>query len=392
MDEKEALKEQKLKEKMEKKENKKKRKEELKKVKVESKNRKDEIKGKNTIKKKMDTDKIVIFSIVGVVVLIAAIIFGYFYFKTNVEAIATFDGGKLTKSEYTTYYKIYAMMLTQYGYPEYMIPDQIATKAAIDKMLLIEAKNAGIGISEEDMAKVNETFSDEEEIAAIKQNGLDVAQMKELYINEYTINSYIEYLTDKLSDDEVLEYIKSTFGENVDMNEYNTSHILFRVSSSATDEEKEQIRLKAEAILSRALQGEDFATLATENSEDTGTAQNGGKFTMYMDGNVLEEYVNAVKELSVGSIYGSLVKTDAGYHIIKLDSIVEGGRINNESERGDLVDDRLNNLAVTKNLKTNTNVLNKLVESITGKPVQTEEEYYESINNNSTSSDDSVSE
>lgn len=384
LQEKAKLKEERKKSKEAKKEKKLNKKNEIKSIKEEAKMKKNIVKGKNNVKKPIDTDKIVIFSIVGVVVLIAAVIFGYFFYKTNMEAVAVFDGGKVTKAEYTTYYKTYATILTYYGYPEFMIPEQIANKAAIDKMLLIEAKKAGINISDEEMAKVNETFSDEDEVASIKENGIDVEQMKKMYINEYIINSYLEYLEGKLTQEEVNEYIKSVAGEDADMNQYNTRHILFKVSTTATEDEKAQIKAKAQDVLNRALQGEDFATLASDNSEDTGTASNGGVFTMYMDGTVLDEYANAVKELSPEKIYPTLVETEAGFHIIKLDSIIAGGRVNNSNERGNIVDESLNNLSVTKNLKVNTEVLNKLVESITGKPVQTEEEYYEEMNSTTT--------
>lgn len=86
-----------------------------------------------------------------------------------------------------------------------------------------------------------------------------------------------------------------------------SSHILFAES----DQEK------AQSILDQINAGTlDFAEAAKENSTDTGSAENGGdvgwdKLTTFVD-----EYTNALKELSVGQVSG-LVKSQYGYHIIK---------------------------------------------------------------------------
>ena len=41
----------------------------------------------------------------------------------------------------------------------------------------------------------------------------------------------------------------------------------------------------------------DFEALAKEYSNDTGTAENGGQYLMYMDGNTITEYADAVKKM-----------------------------------------------------------------------------------------------
>lgn len=54
--------------------------------------------------------------------------------------VATYDGGKVTKSEYAIYYKTFQPMLTYFGYSDDIIPEQIANKAALDEIILKEAK------------------------------------------------------------------------------------------------------------------------------------------------------------------------------------------------------------------------------------------------------------
>ena len=57
--------------------------------------------------------------------------------EKNYEAVATYDGGRITKAEYDVYYKSFANILsTYYGYPDYLIPEEIAKKAAVDKVIV----------------------------------------------------------------------------------------------------------------------------------------------------------------------------------------------------------------------------------------------------------------
>ena len=352
------------------------KKEEVKaKVKTETKNevKKDEKEVKALQKKikKPNTEKVVILSIVIGVLVIAFGLFGFYYYNTNAKAVATFDGGKVTTADYTVYYKVFAPMLQYYRYPESIIPEQIANKAGIDMIILKQAKEANVKLSDEDKKKVDDIFADESQVKQFVEKGIDVAKMKQLYYNDYTITAYIEKMKEEADDAKVLEYIKKKAGDDADLNEYDTSHILFKTvddsGNELSDEEKAKVEEKAKAALARALAGEDFAALAKELSEDAGTKENGGQYKMYMDGNTYTEYADAVKNLEVGAITTTLVKSQSGYHIIKLNAKTENGRAHNDKEREAYVDEDINNLSTTKNLKINNDYLTKLVEKITGK-------------------------
>ncbi len=328
--------------------------------------------------KKANTEKIVIVSIIIGTLIIAFGLFGFYYYNTNAKPVAKFDGGTVTTADFTVYYKTFAPMLEYYGYPASIIPGQIANKAGIDMIILKQAKEAGVTLSDEDKKKVDDIFADEDQVQQFIVQGIDVARMKQLYYNDYTITAYIEKLKVDAKDEDVIAYIKKNSGDDVDLYEYNTSHILFKTVDDSGNELSEadlaSVRSKAEAALARALAGEDFAALAKELSEDTGTKENGGQYVMYMDGNTYTEYADAVKTLEVGKVTTALVKSQAGYHIIKLNDKIENGRAHNDTEREEFVDEDINNLSTTKNLDIDTEYLNKLVEKITGNKVEDETE------------------
>lgn len=351
--------------------------------------------------KKKVNDKVVIISIVVAVLLVAAALVGVFYYKNNVQAVVEFDGGKVTKAEFTVYYKTFAQILEYYGYPASAIPEQIANKAAIDKIIVGLAKEAGLTISDEDKKKVDELFSDSERLQNYSENGIDIAIAKQVYYDDYLINDYIEKLEAEVTEEETLAYIKNLYGEDADYNQYNTRHILFKTTKVQEDgstkemtaEEKAVIKQKAEAVLVRAKNGEDFAALAKEFSED-GTKEQGGVFELYVDENVYniyKEYTAAAKALKAGEIYPTLVETGAGYHIIKLDSIVENGRAKSPTEKSIYVDDKINSLSKEKNVKIDKTRLFKLVEDITGVkqeiPKDNDNNQTDDKNNNDTTGD-----
>lgn len=312
-------------------------------------------------------NSVIIIILASLLVIVLAIV-GVYVAKDN-QGIATFDGGKVTKSEYKIYYQMFSSYLQYYGYDQDEIPYEIALKAATDKMILADAKAAGVTLSDEDRDEVDTIFEDESYIEYFKSYGFDIDDLREIYYNDYIIQDYIQKLADEASAEDVSNYIKSKYdeGEEVDMNEYDTSHILFSFTkddgTTMSDDEKATLRTEAEAVLARALNGEDFATLAQENSDDS-TASNGGQYKMYMDGNTVEEYSNAVEQMQVGEVYPQLVESSYGYHIIKLNAITENGRVNNTTERQEYANSLFNNIDQTKNLVINEDLLKSFVQEI----------------------------
>jgi peptidyl-prolyl cis-trans isomerase D len=91
------------------------------------------------------------------------------------------------------------------------------------------------------------------------------------------------------------------------------SHILLKTDGK----DDAAVKAKAEDLLKQARGGADFAELAKKHSEDTDSAKNGGDLDYFGRGRMVPEFDQAVFAMQPGTI-SDLVKTQYGYHIIKL--------------------------------------------------------------------------
>jgi len=93
--------------------------------------------------------------------------------------------------------------------------------------------------------------------------------------------------------------------------EYRARHILV---------EKEE---EAKALIAQIKGGASFEELAKKNSKDPGSGQNGGDLDFANPGSYVPEFSQAMVKLKKGEITDTPVKSQFGYHIIKLEDTRE---------------------------------------------------------------------
>ena len=169
---------------------------------------------------------------------------------------------------------------------------------------------------------------------------------EEALLNEMTLSVEKEtvaknYLASQLTDEEITKY----YNENV-FGKYTAKHIL--IVPAAADQE-EAAKAKAEEVINRLNNGEDFDALVKEYSEDTGSKDNNGLVENFTKGDVVDEFWNAVEALEDGKYTTEPVKSSYGYHVIYRVSYTEKKSL--DEMKDSLVDE-----IVTKKLNDDSNL------------------------------------
>jgi peptidyl-prolyl cis-trans isomerase C len=97
----------------------------------------------------------------------------------------------------------------------------------------------------------------------------------------------------------------------------HASHILIGLPTNATAAQKAEARTRAQAALKHVRGGADFAAVAREQSQDQGSAPNGGDLGFFPKGQMTPAFETAAFGLKPGAV-SALVETPFGFHIIKV--------------------------------------------------------------------------
>ena len=129
--------------------------------------------------------------------------------------------------------------------------------------------------------------------------------MKSVVVNDQDLKTYYEQNAARLGGKE----------------ERRASHILIAVAKDAPAAERAKAKAKAEEVLAAVKKAPDsFAELAKKDSQDPGSAAQGGDLGFFARGAMTKPFEDAAFALGKGQISG-VVETDFGYHIIKVTDI-----------------------------------------------------------------------
>lgn len=264
-------------------------------------------------------------------------------------SVATVDGKSISKSEFKKELKlnkwIYQM---QYGdgiWKQMEMQDK-NYKETIKKNVLESLIQKKLYLSH---AEKNKIKPDEKMLKQYKEQNkkmledkntkksMDEAGVTEDMLDNYakdaaTLAAFYSDLEKKSApnDKELKEYYDKN-NKKID-----ASHILISTTAKdgkpVSEKEKAELKKKAEEIQKKAKDGEDFSKLAKENSQDPGSAAKGGELGEFGKGVMAPAFEKAAFNLKEGEV-SDVVETQFGYHIIKLNKVVN---IDFEKAKGEL--------------------------------------------------------
>ena len=153
---------------------------------------------------------------------------------------------------------------------------------------------------------------------ALEKTGQTIDSMRATIRNELLIARARERDVDNrisVSDAEIEGYLQTQVQQGVET-EYNFAHILVTVPESASPEQIQARRARAEDILAQLAAGADFAQLSASHS-DAPNALQGGAFGWRASGKMPALFSDALKPLQPGHV-SPVLRSSNGFHILKL--------------------------------------------------------------------------
>ena len=209
--------------------------------------------------------------------------------------------------------------------------DESLRKQAVDALI---DERVLVTFARENGPKVDEQELDRAVANVAAQNQLTLAQLRErlkaegLEYARFRGNLKDQILLERVREREVSSRIRVTDPEidkfladasaaSSDDAELNIAQVLISVPEGASDSLVTQRRALATQALARVRGGENFAAVALELSED-GNKAVGGEIGMRASKRLPDLFVQATQSLSPGQIAPELVRSGAGFHVLKL--------------------------------------------------------------------------
>ncbi|MGB3367506.1 MAG: peptidylprolyl isomerase [Acidaminobacteraceae bacterium] len=219
----------------------------------------------------------------------------------STDIVATYTQGTLPQGEFSE------AILAKSGM---MVMLDMVDKGILD---VVEPVTDDMTINVEANAENIKSYYKDNFEESLKINGFEdeAAFLNSLYLNEQRNAYTFKYIIENNITVEEIQAYYDAFTPNIE-----ASHILI---TPADETEASLAAAKEEAIslTARIADGEDFAALAIEFSDDKGSGANGGALGSFAKGAMVPEFEAAAFALKIDEVTAEPVQSQFGFHIIK---------------------------------------------------------------------------
>lgn len=222
--------------------------------------------------------------------------------KDGTQPVATIDGMTLTADE------LYEDMKDIYSVSSLL--DKLDTKILTDKYPDTDEMDDEVTSQAENYYKAYEQYYKMSKEDFLKQNGFNTEKkfLEYLKLNNRRTKYVKEYTENEVTDKEIDKYYEDKVYGDI-----NTKHMLVKVDSSASDDDKKEAENLAKEIISKLDEGKTFDELKEEYKDKITYEELGYKS---YNAALEEAYKNEMKNLKDGEYSKEPVKTSYGYHIV----------------------------------------------------------------------------
>ncbi len=210
--------------------------------------------------------------------------------------------------------------------PETDLRRQIMDALIDERVIITNARESGMRIDEQEIDRGVQSVAAQNQITLdvlrerLRTEGIDYGRFRSNLRDQMMIERLRErevYQRIKVSDediDAVIEQQRAAANADADM---NIAQILVTVPEGANATVMAARRARAEAALARVQGGEAFEAVALAVSEDP-NRERGGAIGRRPSSRLPDAFVAATKALQAGQVTAELLRTGAGFHILKL--------------------------------------------------------------------------
>ena len=245
------------------------------------------------------------------------------------KVVALVEGTEITSAELEQTLNAF---MAQRGRKGGSIPED--QKPALVRMVLenmvndrlIAKRSAELKVADSEVDKeienIKKNFPTEDEFGAqLTKSGQTIERLRENIRTGLRERNWVDAQIkgkDDVSDAEAEDFYKKNNDQFKSPEKVRASHILVAVPLDAAPDvvsEKEKV---ATELLARVHKGEDFGKLAAEKSEDPSAKQNSGDLDFFGQKDMVPEFADAAFKMKQDEVSAEPVRSQFGYHIIKL--------------------------------------------------------------------------
>ncbi|WP_300454625.1 peptidylprolyl isomerase [Accumulibacter sp.] len=209
--------------------------------------------------------------------------------------------------------------------PRDVLERQMLERLVIDKVQLQQAREMGVRVDDAQLEQALQRIAAGNRMslaqfrAALEKDGIAFANFREEIRSEMTIARVREREVESrifISEGEVDNYLAGATDQGAMTEEYQLAHILFRAPESASPEQIQKLRAKAEQVVERLRKGEDFAQLAAAYS-DAPDGLKGGNLGWRSRDRLPAMFAETAATLKVGEV-SPILRSSNGFHLVKV--------------------------------------------------------------------------
>jgi len=209
--------------------------------------------------------------------------------------------------------------------PREVIARQLIERLINDRVQLQHASEIGLRVDDADLGRALERIAGDNKMslpqlrATLEKDGVPFTKFRDDIRNEIVLSRLREREVAQkivITDAEIDNFLQSQKTQQGRGDEFNISHILVAVPESASPEQLQIRRARAEEALTQIRGGTDFRQVAAAFS-DGPEALKGGQIGWRESNRLPSLFLDALQPLKVGELSG-LLRSPNGFHILKL--------------------------------------------------------------------------